>query len=112
MNFYRIDILDLKTGEVREGVETLCGWTDGSAALYSTTMCDCNLGGCRDREIRTMPDGQRSIQAHEGAAYIWRQRYGSCDHSMPPKRLKVLRAHLQDGRVYDFEKGEFIQEAA
>lgn len=111
MNFYRIDILDLKTGEVREGVETFCGWTQYSAALYAKTMCDCNLGGCRDREIRVM-NGERSIEAHEMASYRWRQQNGGCDHSMPPSRLRVLRARLQDGRIYDFERGDFVREVA
>jgi hypothetical protein len=105
MNFYDIEILDLKTGD-KKRVETFCGWTQYSAALYSQTMCDCNLGACRDREIRE-DNRERSIQAHEIASYRWRELNGQCDHSMPPKRLKVTRAFLSDGRVYDFETGEY-----
>lgn len=107
MNFYDIEILDLKTGDTKR-VETFCGWTEHSPPLYSVTMCDCNLGGCRDREIGVV-NGERRIQAHEAASYRWRQLNGQCDHSMPPKRLQVTKAFLTDGRMYDFATGEYSQ---
>lgn len=110
MNFYDIEILDLKTKETKRA-ETFCGWTEFSPRLYRETMCDCNLGGCRDREIKIV-NGERSIQAHEFAANRWRQLNGPCDHSMPPSRLKVTRALLSDGRVYEFETGKYSQRAA
>lgn len=111
MILYEIDILDLKTGETKR-VSSFVGWTQHSPKVYRENMCDCNLGGCRDREVRTMKDGQQSIQAHEMAAYKWRELNGGCDHSMPPTRLKATTAHLMDGRVYDFQKATFEKVAA
>lgn len=110
MNFYDIEILDLQSGETKRA-ETFCGWTEHSPKLYETTMCDCNLGGCRDREIK-MVNGERSIQAHEFASHRWRALNGGCAHTMPPTRLKVTRAFLSDGRVYDFGTSQYTRRAA
>jgi hypothetical protein len=103
---YEVDILDVKTAEAKR-VDSYVGWTQWSPKVYRENMCDCNLAGCRNREVRKQKDGQTSVQAHESAAYRWRELNGPCDHGMPPKRMKAIKAYLQDGRVYDFEKGEF-----
>ena len=108
---YMIDILDIKSGEVKR-VDSYVGWTEFSPKVYRETMCDCNLAAVRNREIAVQKDGQRRIQDCTHAAYYWRMKNGGCDHSMPPTRMKALKAYLMDGRVYDFERGEFIKAAA
>lgn len=110
MMTYELDILDVQSGEVKR-VDSFVGWTEYSPKVYREGMCDCNLAGTRDRELIQTNFGL-SVEAHELASYKWRAKNGACDHSMPPKRMKALKAYLQDGRVYDFDKGEFLKAAA
>lgn len=107
---YEVDILDVKSGETKR-VDSFVGWTEYSPKIYRENMCDCNLAGARNRELIQTKFGI-SVQDHSHAAHKWRGENGGCDHGMPPKRMKALRAHLQDGRVYDFERGDFVKAAA
>lgn len=107
---YQLDILDVKSGEVKR-VDSYVGWTQYSPKVYRENMCDCNLAGCRNREIKQTPQGTHVQDASHPAARF-RELNGGCDHSMPPTRMKALKAYLQDGRVYDFERGEFTKAAA
>jgi len=102
---YEVDILDVESGETKRA-DSFVGWTQWSPKVYREGMCDCNLAGCRNREVRHTKEGTH-IQDANHAAWIWRRDNGGCDHTMPPKRMKALKAYLQDGRVYDFERGEF-----
>jgi hypothetical protein len=107
---YEVDVLDVKTGAVKR-VDSFVGWTEFSPKVYREGMCDCNLAGMRNREIRRTIEGT-SVEDANPAAFKWRNQNDGCDHSMPPKRMKALKAYLQDGRVYDFKKGDFIKAAA
>lgn len=106
MNMYDIEVLDIESGESKR-MPALVGWTEFSPKVYRDNMCDCNLAAVRNREIAVQKDGQRRIQDCTHAAYHWRKAHG-CDHSMPPTRMRAVKAYLMDGRVYDFERGEFM----
>lgn len=110
MMTYELDILDVQSGETKR-VDSFVGWTEYSPKVYREGMCDCNLAGCRNREVISTPQGT-SIQDAGHASYRWRGENGGCDHSMPPTRMRALKAYLRDGRVWDFQKGEFLKAAA
>jgi hypothetical protein len=107
---YQIDILDVESGDVKR-VDSLVGWTEFSPKVYREGMCDCNLAGMRNREIRKTIEGMHIEDANH-AAFKWRRENGGCDHSMPPKHFRAVMAYLQDGRIYDFKKSTFQKAAA
>jgi len=102
---YEVDILDVKTKQVRR-TPMWAGWTEHSPKVYHENFCDCNLYGYRERGHNRQGVWEWTGQPHEGLAYTFIRSKG-CDHSMPPTRYRALKAYLQDGRVYDFERGEF-----
>lgn len=112
MIYYEVDILDIESGEVRR-TPMHVGWTQYSPKVMREGMCDCNLGGYREMGSKSL-EGNWTFctQDHNLSAYSWRAYHGGCDHSIPPTRLKAVRAYLSDGRVWDYDKSEFQKAAA
>lgn len=108
MIFYDTDILHVESGQVRR-TPMYVGWTEYSPRVYRETMCDCNLAGYCEAGFVLEKTGEWVFctQPHEFAAFDFRRQFG-CDHSIPPSRFRALKAYLQDGRVFDFERGQFV----
>jgi hypothetical protein len=98
--FYEIEITEKETGITRR-VPYPCAWHEtGTRHVWRTRMCDHNIAGYFTMGQTNHQTGEFEFtpgQAHELYANQWMAQNG-CDHSMPPTRFVVGKAHLQDGR--------------
>lgn len=70
--------------------------------MYRELMCDCNLHGFRERgRLVNQPGGPPQWEWSESVPHDFVAGSIKCDHSMPPKRYKALRAYLPDGQVVE-----------
>lgn len=95
MNTYQLEIYDNVSKQTRMREPPGCGWTEDSAGQIHAKMCDCNLAGYFNAEPAEK-DGR--LPPHQVIAGTYIHQHG-CDHSMPPKRFKAVKAHLSTGEV-------------
>src|SRR5437762_10613811 len=92
--WYHVDIVDIASGDIRR-TPMWAPWAgEGSLAMYREKMCDCNLFGFRERGWQTQQGWHWSDSPHELLTAVYRDRFGPCDHSMPPKRYRAVRVYL------------------